>query len=597
MIYRLGGADRWCFVVASIFLASACSGLRSSSEQDTHSEFGRLLDSSGIGKLSGSESAVPEISQARYDFLLGELAFHDDNFDSAMLFYEKALKVDPQASPFLQKRLAQLYVRAGKLDHALELVELGLKENPDDVQLLQLNAGILASKKETAKAIAVYRRIITLQAPNNEDAYVMLASLHTQEGNLNDAELILRELVAQKPKSIFGHYYLGRIAELKQKPDEAIKEYRKALEFNPDADVIQLDLARVYASKNKFPEAKSVLQTVLAQSPENVAARKMLGQLHLRTNSLDDAVKELQALGDLEDDPTDTRFRIALVKIQQGEFEEAQSILSLILVEKPNFAAARYYLATVNVGLKRPREALIELEKISPDDKIYVESQILAAYLHQQLKNLPAATEAINAALKSRPDDVKLLSFLSMVQRQTGEHSEAIKTQSRVIELEPKNDQHYFTLGVLYDDAEQKADGRKAMEKAIELNPKNANALNYLGYTLAEEGVELEQAAKLVRRALAIEKNNGFFIDSLGWIYFKMGKYREAHKELERAVRTVPNDAVLLEHLGEAKVKLGQNREALEVFKRALKFAPESDDKEAEGRIKAAIERLEAPPK
>jgi tetratricopeptide (TPR) repeat protein len=128
------------------------------------------------------------------------------------------------------------------------------------------------------------------------------------------------------------------------------------------------------------------------------------------------------------------------------------------------------------------------------------------------------------------------------------------------------------------------------MEKAIELNPNHANALNYLGYTLSVKNVDLERAISLVTRALEIEPDNGYFVDSLGWIYYQMGKYEEAHLHLSRAVELVPTDAVILEHLGLCQLKLERPDLAMQVLEKALEYAPHSDDKEAAKRIKKVLD-------
>jgi Flp pilus assembly protein TadD len=105
------------------------------------------------------------------------------------------------------------------------------------------------------------------------------------------------------------------------------------------------------------------------------------------------------------------------------------------------------------------------------------------------------------------------------------------------------------------------------MRKAIELNPQNAPALNYLGYTWAEMGVQLDEAEKLIVRALKIEPNDGFFIDSLGWVYFQRGEYAKAVEQLERAVELTVDDPVIIEHLGDAYEKIGRTEQALQRYR------------------------------
>jgi tetratricopeptide (TPR) repeat protein len=128
------------------------------------------------------------------------------------------------------------------------------------------------------------------------------------------------------------------------------------------------------------------------------------------------------------------------------------------------------------------------------------------------------------------------------------------------------------------------------MERAIALNPQNAAALNYLDYTYAEMGVRLDEAESLVRRALDIEPDDGFYVDSLGWVYYQRGDYRQALEHLERAVELAGEDATVIEHLGDVYDRLGQSREALRVYRDALGYA---DDPEQVERLRGKMGVLE----
>ena len=143
------------------------------------------------------------------------------------------------------------------------------------------------------------------------------------------------------------------------------------------------------------------------------------------------------------------------------------------------------------------------------------------------------------------------------------DRAKAVELLEQLITIAPDNDQYHFTLGAVYDELKQKERCIRHMQKAIALNPENAAALNYLGYTWAEQGVHLDEAEQLILRALAIEPNDGFYIDSLGWVYYQRGEYMEAIQHLERAVELVDADPTLIEHLGDAYSKIGRHRRRL----------------------------------
>ena len=147
----------------------------------------------------------------------------------------------------------------------------------------------------------------------------------------------------------------------------------------------------------------------------------------------------------------------------------------------------------------------------------------------------------------------------------------AEKLIKQAIELDSDNPRYYFRLGVVYDKANKKEDSMAMMRKVIELDPKHANALNYLGYTYADLGTNLDEAEKLIKEALKYKPNDGYITDSLGWVYYKKGEFQKALQYLQKAVQIVPDDPIMLEHLGDAYLKLNDKRNALKYYKKSLK--------------------------
>ena len=176
-----------------------------------------------------------------------------------------------------------------------------------------------------------------------------------------------------------------------------------------------------------------------------------------------------------------------------------------------------------------------------------------------------------------KKDDLDLLGFLAALYREKVDHARAIEILKQMVTLAPENDQYHFTLGAVYDEVKDKPSCIAHMQKAIALNPKNAAALNYLGYTWAEQGTRLDEAESLIRRALQVEPDDGFYIDSLGWIYYQRGDYAKAVEHLERAVELVGDDPTVIEHLGDAYEKAGRTMDASQAYREALAHAKEAD--------------------
>ncbi|MFQ5484203.1 MAG: tetratricopeptide repeat protein, partial [Desulfobacterales bacterium] len=137
---------------------------------------------------------------------------------------------------------------------------------------------------------------------------------------------------------------------------------------------------------------------------------------------------------------------------------------------------------------------------------------------------------------------------------------------------------------VVYDKLDRKEDSMETMKKVIRVDPKNADALNYLGYSYADLGQNLDEAEKLIKEALKYKPDDGYVTDSLGWVYFKKGLFQKALKFLEKAIRLVPDDPVILEHLGDAYLKTGHRQKALQYYQQSLQ-KKKKDKKDIEKKI------------
>ncbi len=543
---------------------------------------------------TSSAQNLPD-STAEFHFLCGELLLADEKYDEALDAFKKAQRALERPSIFLTKRIAQLHIRAGQLKEAIAEAKLGRESAPSDPELLQLLGGAYAASGQYPESRAEYQALFdNSSGKKREEAAIYLATLSAQMSDINGAKKILQQLVKENPMSALAYYYLARMHELEGDLPAAEKNYRHAVKLTPDNDALHLELARSLAAQRKLDEATDLAKKIVARSPQNQQARQVLGQLLLAANNVDDALTQLETLRSMESNPIETRMKIALIKLEQRDFDGAQSELEFVLANNANNTTARYYLALAYAGQNRVDQVVKNVELIDPSEKVFVESRLLAAYLLRQSQRLIDALALLNRADAKLPaPDIRILSFLSTIQKEAGQLADAAATQRRIVEIEPQKDTNQFMLAVLLDEIGDHEGSIAACRKALELNPKNADALNFLGYSFVERKERLEEAKDLIRRAIDLEPKNGYFIDSLGWALYQEGKHKEAVLELERAVSFTADDAVILEHLASAYAKTGQPDKALDTARKALTHAPRSDDKEVGARVQELVDQLE----
>lgn len=530
-----------------------------------------------------------EVSDARYTFLKAEILLKQEKFDDALRMFEEADDKSEKTSPTILKRLTQLYIRAGRLEDALKTCDRIIKINPDSIEALQLKAGTLGAMSKTEESIEIYRQIIKRIDPPHEETYLLLSGLLIQNGRTNEALSILRELISKKPDSFVGSYYIAKIYVSMRQFSDALDYYEKALALNPSAEQVEMELIQVLALDRKISKAIERAESFVYRNPSNLKAKELLAELLLGDQQIEKALKTYEKARKLEKTPGEIQFKVAMLKLQKRDYDGSASDFNLILATNPNHHEARYYLGNAYASQGKIEDAVSQLELIPPGAPLYTKARGFGAFLLRQENNFVKALALIKQALNVHPDNIELLSYQTSIERESGDINAAIKTLKKISSIEPKNDQHLFNLAVAFDDSGDRDESLKIMEEIIKLNPLNANALNYLGYSLAEKGVELDRAEDLIKKAISIEQNNGYFIDSLGWVYYQRAKYPEALIQLEKANELVPSDPVILEHLGKTYLKLNRNKEAKAVLQKSYEKL-EGDS--SEGPLRLEIKEL-----
>ena len=547
-----------------------------------------------LSSCSGEVSAptADDTVRSQYYFILAELLNDEQDKEKKTLeYYEKALKHGGKESPVLQMRLTQLYAKDGNLDKALGMIEKSLEKSPNSVEFLQLKAGILANQNKIDEAVAIYNKLLTSNSDKIEEISIIMASLYAQEGKAQDGIKTLETLLVTKNDSVLGHYYLAKFYEGVGDTVLANGHYRLALSIEEN-EGIELDYARFLSSRKKYKEAIKICDRIAESDDDVVAiqAKRVKAQALINNAEYDEALTVLEDISILSDDPEDIRLRIAAIKIEKQLFDEALEDLANIQEKHPESDAVPYYKALAYVGKKDTGKAVAELSKITDKSEIYSQAKVLQLYLLQQDKKLNEASKLLSAMIARDETNVKLLLLKSSIDYERKEYREAIRAIEKAIDVAKlEDDIFYFTLGVYYDKLGNRKKSLEIMNKAIAINPNNATALNYIGYSYAERGEKLDEAIVYINRALEVEPENAYYLDSLGWAFYKQERFAEALRELEKAVGIVPADAAILEHYAWALYKNGEKAEARKIATRALEYDTNSEDGED---VKKRLRRL-----
>lgn len=511
-----------------------------------------------------------------YYYIESQLRRRRGDMEGAIHYLKKALEIDTE-NDYLQRDLTNLYLRDKQNAKALEVMESLVAQDPDNVELLVLFGKLKQGAEDMAGARDAYKKVLAL-APDQEEIYILLGNLYMEEENYSRSAQVFGEMVRRFPDSYAGHYLKGRAAQEQGEYRSAAESFEQALSLEPDLDEARFSLIDVFEAQGFHDRSERLYHEILAEDPDNIQALFGLALLYHETGRTAAAGKLIRPLGKKASSEPDILRKIIQIYINEKAYKEAAVLLEKMLESAPENDDIHYVLGVALSELERESEAIDHLLQVSAASMFFQNAAVHIAFLYQEQGELEKAVDFMEQAVRQRPDNLDFRLYLASFHEERENYEAALKVLQDALEMAAESPRIYFRMGVIHDKTGDKAASIQAMRRVIELEPDNANALNYLGYTLADMGKDLEEAEKLIRRALELKPDDGYITDSLGWVYYQQGRYEKALELLERAADLAPDDPVILEHLGDAYRKLGRKQEALEFYRRSLEQKEPPED-------------------
>ena len=520
-----------------------------------------------------TSAARPADASAAYHFMLGYQAELAQNSEQALKEYQAALKADPTALS-VKARLASLHFSLGDMPNAMRYADEVAEGKADDARMLIHMAGILAAGGQGDKALTVLDRAIELE-PETGDAYFSKGLLLLNLKRPAEAEQAMRAGIAKSPDNAVGHYHLGRILLESGKVDEAMASFDRAITVNATFEPAYLALASIHEARHEKDRAVAVLKKYLQNvNPRNREIRHQLVRIYVDAKDYQGARKELEDL--IAEDPSDldAQLRMALIHGELKEYPQAIDRLNGILKARPAELKVRDYLGYIYEESKDTQKAIETYTLNLQLEPTFFEGHLHLGVLYYRLKKFPEANEHLGRAIVLNPKQPEAHIVQGLAYLQQEQYDKSAEVFLEGIRHNPKNADLHFNLGTAYDKLNRFDDVVQEMETAIKLDPHHADALNYLGYSYADRGIRIDQAISLTKQAVALKPENGYYVDSLGWAFFKSGQLTEALVELKRAATLVGDDPVIYEHLGDIYAKQQRLADAREAWLHALELDP-----------------------
>jgi tetratricopeptide (TPR) repeat protein len=512
--------------------------------------------------------ALPEFALSQPgNYLAGLIASADRDSAAAEAYYREALRIDPR-NPDLLERTFAAALSNGDEQAADMLAERLLTRDPTN-NLARLATAVHAIRQGQYAAARA-------QLAGSRDVTTALLTAWCYAGQ-NDLRRALDTLDRIRDPSLaaFRDYNAGLIAEQMGNIPEARRRLKSAYE----ADKNTLRFADAYgqflAARGDVAGAKSVYQAFSALAPNHPVVERALADL-------DGGRVPEPFVRSPKDGAAEVLYGLGAAGSRQDDDLAALIYLRLSLHLRPSSDLTAVTMANLFERMKQPDQAIAAYQTVPATSPFREDADIQVALLLDGEGKSDQAMKRMKEIVAARPNDVEALSSLAGLQRSAKKYAEAAATYDNAIAAVgvPQRDNWtlFYFRGICFERDKQWPKAEADFKKALELNPNQPLVLNYLGYSWVDQGVNLQEAFKMLRRAVELQPNDGYIVDSLGWAHYKLGQYAEATETLERAVGLKPADPVLNDHLGDAYWRVNRRTEARFQWNHARDMDPDPDD-------------------
>lgn len=497
--------------------------------------------------------AAASTKDAAMHYLKALLLSHQGEHEQALAEFEAALELDPQSS-FMYQQAAELALETGRTDKALGLAErfVGLSTGNPSAHLLLGN--VRWARGDGLGAQEAFEKTIELR-PGDKEALFALGSLLSSQSPGKAKDYFTQYLATNPENASEAEFQIALLEQRAGRPEAAAEHLKSSIRFDPDNMQARHALAQVYEVSRDTEAALGAYLEMLGRDPRNTTLLNRVGEIYFAQEDLVRAKEHFQRAKAVQPDHPAACLWLALLSEAQGDFAGAAKSLS-------------------------------ESAALKEDPSI----SLRLSYYFSQAGQTKDAVAALEAARAKWPENGEIAYFLALGYDDLKKTGKAVALIEEVLKAHPDHRDARFQLGAIYERNGRMAEAEAQFREILKLNPADASALNYLGYSLADRSLKLEEARTLIEGAVRLDPKNGAYRDSLGWVLFKQGYFQDAVKELELAARLQPRDETLWDHLGDAYMVLQATGSAWDAWKMAEAYSTEKPPR-SEGGSSAAPEK------
>jgi tetratricopeptide (TPR) repeat protein len=529
-----------------------------------------LCGCAGQGPIPDQTPTQDVEAQSFGDYLAARLAASDHNMSDAARLYNASLATDPDNADILSR--AFLYTAAsGDVAKAAELAGRLIKADPDN-RAARLALAVAALKNGD---YAGARANIT---PSDKGPFTGLTMVlldawaASGAGDLKKAESDIAQVVSQGGTETLADYHHALIEDLAGQDAEASAAYKSAVASGGESPRIAEAYGRFLEREGKTEEARAYYAKLKADAALEPIATEGLARIAAGRNP--DRLISSPAAGAAE-----ALFGIAASLNDQNSADVAVLYLRLALYLEPDLDLAKIVLADRFESLNRYEDAISVYETLPKDSPYRSAAEVQIALDQTRLGHDDVAVAQLQVLTHADPKDLTAWTALGDAWRDQERFPEAAGAYDHAVALLGSDKSTawplYYARAIAEERSHQWDAAEGDLKHALQLSPDQPQVLNYLGYSWVDQGRHLPEALGMLEKARSLSPYDGYIVDSVGWAYYRLGRYQDAVKALENAIQLVPGDSTVNEHLGDAYWKIGRKLDARFQWSHALAFGPD----------------------
>jgi tetratricopeptide (TPR) repeat protein len=524
-------------------------------------------------------TAAPRIAltdDVLYDILVGEIAEKRGQYDVAISSFTRA--AEKTRDPRLAERATMAALRGKQYAQALEGARLWVELEPDSQTAHEALAAIHLERKQPADARRHFEKMLAIARANRGDdrAYRRIASVLGRQQNRTAALTLMQELVKKDASNADAHFALAHLAVRTDNLGVAIDAASRALQLRPDWDEAALFKAGILVAQKDSVKAQAFYEEYLVEHPKAALVRLNYARYLVDLKQWEKARAQFMHVLAQSPNDADSLYAVGLLSLQTNELDEAEDYLKRTLQLRPDNQQARIYLGQIAEERKDYTEAARWYREVVVGEHFF-EAQVRLGVVIAREGSLDDARRHLQRIqTQSDPQRAQLYMAEEQILREAKQYQEALGLLNTALEQLPENKDLLYARALIGEKLDMMDLAERDLRAILQQDPDNAQALNALGYTLADRTERHQEALQLIERALALKPDDPFVLDSMGWIQYRLGNNEEAIKYLKRAL-SIRNDAEISAHLGEVLWVIGDRRQARTVWKKALEDTPDSE--------------------